>query len=470
MSMAKQRVIDLWMMVLQVFLDAATFYFCFYFSFLIRFHSGFLPVYRGLPAIDLYLENFPIATIVLILVFKSFGLYDKKGLGAGISPFKLFQAVTIGVFVLMSITFVYRDVTFSRAFFFVAWILATMMIILSRFLFRRFEKWLYQKAGIQKKVLLIGNGELLTTMVQNIERNSDVVYDLAGILGDEIKEPNQSFKGKPVPILGKIDQLSDVLSGDKIDEVILAIPDLEQKRIVEIILTCEKELVRFRMVPNIFEILTSQVEVDYFNGVTLLGLKQFPLEKTLNRILKRSMDIFGSLFGLIALLPLFAFISVLIKHNSKGHVFYRQERVGEDGQTFTIVKFRTMIENAEAKTGPVWASEGDSRRTSLGETLRQFNLDELPQLWNVLKGEMSLVGPRPERPHFVNEFKDRIPRYMSRHRIKSGMTGWAQVNGLRGNTSIVDRIKYDLYYLENWSLMLDLKIILKTFLTRKNAY
>jgi len=468
--MAKQRLVDLWMVVFQVALDAVTFFLSFYFSFLIRFHSGLLPVFKGVPVIDLYLENFPIATIVLILVFKSFGLYDRKGLGAGISPFKLFQAVTIGMFVLMSITFVYRDVTFSRAVFFVAWVLSTFMIILSRYLFRKLEKWFYQKAGFRRKVLLIGNGELLTTMVQNIERNSDVIYDLAGILGDEIKEPHQFFKGKAVPILGKIERLPEVLANEKIDEVILAIPDLEQKKIVDIILACEKELVRFRMVPNIFEILTSQVEVDYFNGVTLLGLKQFPLEKTFNRFLKRTMDIIGSVFGLIILFPMFAFIAILVKRDSKGPIFYRQERVGEDGQTFEIVKFRTMIENAESKTGPVWATEDDSRRTQLGEILRQFNLDELPQLWNVLKGEMSMVGPRPERPHFVNEFKDSIPRYMSRHRIKSGMTGWAQVNGLRGNTSIVDRIKYDLYYLENWSLILDLKIILKTFLTRKNAY
>jgi exopolysaccharide biosynthesis polyprenyl glycosylphosphotransferase len=224
------------------------------------------------------------------------------------------------------------------------------------------------------------------------------------------------------------------------------------------------------MIPDIFEILTSQVEVENFYGITLLGLKQFPLEKAINRFWKRCMDILGASVGLVVFFPLFVMIALLIKRDSPGPIFYYQKRVGEDGREFEMVKFRTMVINAEEKTGPVWTSEDDARRTKLGSILRQYNLDELPQLWNVLKGEMSLVGPRPERPHFVNEFKDRVPRYMSRHKIKSGMTGWAQVNGLRGQTSVSERIKYDLFYLENWSILFDVRIICRTFLTRKNAY
>jgi exopolysaccharide biosynthesis polyprenyl glycosylphosphotransferase len=216
--------------------------------------------------------------------------------------------------------------------------------------------------------------------------------------------------------------------------------------------------------------MTGSMDMQTVDDIPLLGVSRWPLDTFWNQRLKRAEDVCGALGGLILMAPLFAVLALLIKRSSPGPVFYRQKRCGENGREFTIYKFRTMRRDAEKETGPVWAVENDPRRTTFGAFLRRTNIDELPQLWNVLRGDMSLIGPRPERPHFVEKFKDDIDRYIWRHASKPGMTGWAQVNGLRGNTSITERIKYDLYYLENWSLSLDFKILIRTFSASKNAY
>jgi len=261
-----------------------------------------------------------------------------------------------------------------------------------------------------------------------------------------------------------------VISNKNIEEVILTEADLPRSDTMKIILECEKRMVEFRLVADLLGMVTSQVDMRSIDGVPLLGLKESPLSESFNRFLKRLMDIVFSGIGLIVLSPLLILVAMLVKLGSPGPVFYFQKRIGEDGSRFAMIKFRTMVDNAEKGVGRVWASENDPRRTKIGGFLRKSNLDELPQLINVFKGEMSLVGPRPERPHFVGKFKEDIPRYMARHKIKSGMTGWAQVNGLRGNTSIEERTKYDLYYIENWSLAFDAKIIFMSFFALKNAY
>ncbi|MBI1871730.1 MAG: undecaprenyl-phosphate glucose phosphotransferase [Chlamydiae bacterium] len=464
--MAKPRWVDFGMGIGQVLVDGLIFYLTFYLAFWIRFHSGLLEVTRGIPSFHLYLENFPAATIVMLLIFKSMNLYGKKGLVRGVRSSQVIKAVGLGMMVLMAITFVYRDVSYSRMLVVVAWFLCCLTILMGRKLLEKLDRSLYQRLGLKKRVLVLGTNELSEKVMNGLKAYGEF-YEVLGALSDSSHE----FSKKDLaPILGSLSDLPQILSKKKVDEVILTISELEQSKIIEIIFDCEKEMAHFRMIPNLFEMLTSQVEIENFYGVTLLGLKQFPLEKTMNRFWKRGVDILGSILGLTVGFPVFILLAAWVKKDSWGPIFYRQERVGEDGKVFTLVKFRTMRVDAEEKSGPVWATEDDPRRTGLGRFLRKYNLDELPQLWNVLKGEMSLVGPRPERPHFVNEFKMRVPRYMSRHKIKSGMTGWAQVNGLRGNTSISERLKYDLYYLENWSILFDIKIILKTLSNQKNAY
>jgi len=230
--------------------------------------------------------------------------------------------------------------------------------------------------------------------------------------------------------------------------------------------------VEFQIVPDMFEIMAARAKIVSLDGIPLISLGRTPLEGW-NRMLKRFADVVLSAGGLIFLFPVFAVLAISIKLDSRGPVFYKQERLGRDGKRFIHYKFRSMIENAEEKTGPIFATEDDPRRTKVGTFVRKKNLDELPQLLNVLMGDMSLVGPRPERKFFVDKFKEGVPRYFLRHKVKSGITGWAQVNGLRGNTSIEERTKYDLFYVENWSLAFDIKILLltlKDWFSSKNAY
>jgi exopolysaccharide biosynthesis polyprenyl glycosylphosphotransferase len=301
--------------------------------------------------------------------------------------------------------------------------------------------------------------------LRNIRQNPRWGYEVIGFLSRH-EENQKEING--LPVLGDISRLEEVLEKKRPDEVVLAIAGLSHEKMVQLIAECEKYLALFKLVPDMFEIITSKVDIFDIDGIPLLGLKELPLEYAWNRFVKRVVDMVGSVIGLIISAPLYIVIAPLIKFTSPGPVFYKQARCGEDGRGFTLYKFRTMYQDAEQKTGPVWAKVDDPRCTWVGKFLRGFYLDELPQLINVLKGDMSLVGPRPERPSFVEQFKDDIPRYMSRHLVKSGVTGWSQVNGLRGNTPLRERIKYDMYYIENWSIWFDLKILFMTIFAKKN--
>jgi exopolysaccharide biosynthesis polyprenyl glycosylphosphotransferase len=264
--------------------------------------------------------------------------------------------------------------------------------------------------------------------------------------------------------------VKDFIGNNRVDQLVVTDTSIGSDRMIELILLCEQALITFNLVPDLLHIITGGVDMQAIDDIPLLGVSRWPLDNFWNRLAKRMEDIIGAGIGLVLFAPLMLVLAILIKHNSPGKVFFLQERCGEGGKRFPLIKFRTMHANAEAVTGPVWTVENDPRCTRIGAFLRRTNLDELPQLWNVLRGEMSLVGPRPERPFFVEQFKEDINRYMWRHVSKPGITGWAQVNGLRGNTDISERIKYDLFYLEHWSLAFDFKILLKTLLSQQNAY
>jgi exopolysaccharide biosynthesis polyprenyl glycosylphosphotransferase len=291
---------------------------------------------------------------------------------------------------------------------------------------------------------------------------------VTGFLSTSQEPPDAEIR--PEQILGSVDELATLIGAKEIDEIVLTDSRLDHDRIVQILLLCEHNLITFKMVPDLFRIMTTSMDVQSLNDIPLLGISTWPLDKFWNCLTKRIEDIVGALVGLFVSAPIIAVAAILVKRSSPGPIFYRQERCGEEGRSFTLYKLRTMPVDAEAESGPVWTVENDARRTAIGGVLRRYNLDELPQFWNVLRGDMSLVGPRPERPHFVEKFKEDIGRYMWRHVSKPGLTGWAQVNGLRGNTDLGERIKYDLFYLENWSLVFDFKILVKTFSAKKNAY
>jgi Undecaprenyl-phosphate glucose phosphotransferase len=262
-------------------------------------------------------------------------------------------------------------------------------------------------------------------------------------------------------ILGGYESVTQIIADQYVHQLFVALPMEAHHEMLKILNALEGELVDVRIVPDVLQFVTLRSAVEELEGLPVINLAQSPITGW-SRIAKRAMDLGLAAVGLVILAPLLALIALAIRLTSTGPVLYRQDRMGLDGRSFEVLKFRSMRVNAEAESGPVWAADGDGRRAPLGRLLRRYSLDELPQLWNVVRGEMSLVGPRPERPFFVHQFKTMIPQYMLRHKVKSGLTGWAQVNGLRGNTSLEKRIEYDLYYIQNWSVALDVKILLLT--------
>lgn len=449
-------------------LDFVVIVFTFLGAYYIRFYTVFhAPL--GLQPLSAYVKIvFPIG-ILYVIIFERFGIYKPK-----IDPFhlseiyKLLKGIMVGSLVVMSATFLYRQFQYSRGVMLAAFLIMIVALIIEKFLVRSLQAKLRINGYLLKNVLIVGTGSAAVKFFNILKNKPALGFKPAGFLYCENEDINENFEYKEL-LLGNTNQISEKIKQYGIEEVIVALPSVSHNAVMRIIMQCEKEIVKFRILPDIMEIVFSKIIVQEIEGIPFLSLKDSPLLSGWYFV-KRFFDTLLSAIGLIVLSPLLLFIAVLVKKSSQGTVFYKQKRMGIDGKEFFMYKFRTMKVGAEDKTGPVWASEKDDRKTKIGDFLRRTNLDELPQLYNVFQGDMSLVGPRPERPFFVKKFKEKIPNYMSRHRVKSGITGWAQVNGLRGNTSLEDRIKYDLYYIENWSLLLDLKIILMTFFAHKNAY
>jgi exopolysaccharide biosynthesis polyprenyl glycosylphosphotransferase len=310
-----------------------------------------------------------------------------------------------------------------------------------------------------QRILVVGAGVLGREITQKILLHREMGFDVVGFLDDDPEKAGTSFEG--VPVLGTLAQAEEVLACHDIAQVYMALPLEAHKKLLQVVEVMARECVEIKLVPDILQYATIKATVEDLDGTPVINLSQVPLQGW-NSLAKRVMDIALSGLGLIVLLPFLPLVALAIWLEDRGSIFYAQERMGLDGRSFMILKFRSMRSDAESSSGPVWAVKNDPRRTRFGGFLRRWSLDELPQLWNVLVGDMSIVGPRPERPTFVHEFKHKIPQYMLRHRVKAGITGWAQVHGWRGNTSIQKRIQYDLYYIENWSLGLDVKILWMT--------
>jgi exopolysaccharide biosynthesis polyprenyl glycosylphosphotransferase len=457
--------------LLAVVCDAAAIYAGFMFAFWIRFHSGWIPVFKGVPPSQLYLYAAMLATVLFLFIFTALGLYRRPQFGHFTEKIpRIIRAVGMGILLAMVFAYIFRKETeYSRIATALAFMTVSLLVIVERNILFQLERHWAKYQVHKKRVLVIGTGHMADRMRHTLAREHRLRAKLEGFLLLEEEETDPAIPQDL--ILGPFSELAQHLAGQNIDEVILTNPScLRHEDMVQLIVQCEQNLAHFQMVPDIFRVLTSKVDMQNINGIPLLGVGKWPLDHFHHRVLKRSEDILGSLFGLLICAPIILVSGLIVKLSSPGPMFYRQVRCGEHGHEFTICKLRTMRIDAEDSSGPVWTEENDPRRTRFGSFLRSWNLDELPQFWNVLTGDMSLVGPRPERPHFVDQFKEDIDQYMWRHVSKPGITGWAQVNGLRGNTSLQERIKYDLFYLENWSLGLDFKILLKTLFSRTNAY
>ena len=365
-----------------------------------------------------------------------------------------------GVIVLTLVAFFfYRGFSFSRLHLVYFLLLFTAMEFASRLLAYEGLRWLHAQGYHLKRVLLIGSGESTADLVEKL---SDL--RTAGIILEGVLEPTpgeQSRIPKKISRLGSLRTLAHVIVQHRIDQVFLVLAPDEQHLLPEIQSLLSEHWVDVRVVPDLGLFRTLHTEVESIEGIPVVTVVQSPLEGW-NRVLKRASDLIGALTGLVLFGPLMLLIALLVRLTSPGPILYRQKRMGLDGRVFHTLKFRSMQVDAEEGSGAVWAKEGDDRCTPLGRWLRHLSLDELPQLLNVLWGEMSLVGPRPERPVFIERFKTQIPDYMLRHKVKAGITGWAQINGWRGNTSLEKRIEFDLYYIERWSIWFDLKILALT--------
>jgi Undecaprenyl-phosphate glucose phosphotransferase len=456
-------------------------------AYLIRFHADLLhvvlPVTKGVPELSRYLLLLPVMALAWPAILYFHGLYQiKRGRSRIDEFFAIVFSVLIGSAFTLGLTLYIRvyyrfqpEVAprweYSQAVFAIFVVLDVLLLNTGRWAIRA---WLERKwaAGYNvKRILVAGTGQLGRTVAETLAAHRELGFRVVGFLADSPDAAGLSS----VPVVGTIDQARRAVQEHGVDQLYVALPLEEHGRLLPLVEGLNNECVDIKVVPDVVQYATVKASLEDLDGIPIINLNEVPLQGW-NSMVKRFMDLMASsaLLLLLTIVPVFPVIALLIKlFGGEGPILLRQERMTLDGKTFQIFKFRTMIHGAERDTGPVFATSDDPRRTAVGVWLRRFNLDELPQLINVFLGDMSLVGPRPERPPFVAQFRERIPRYMRRHRVKSGITGWAQVNGWRGNTSIEKRIEYDLYYIENWSLLLDVKILILTLFRgfgQKHAY
>ncbi len=399
--------------------------------------------------------------LTLLATFFFAQLYHQKRASSRLDQFvTILTSVSVGVTLTGGLsTFLFKnslyDADYSRQLVLYIWVFSIVFVVFERELYR-FVTTRLRMAGVGRdRVLIVGSGDAAKTIIDQIQSRPDLGYQILGMInGASVREVSG------VPLIGHFADLPHLIDSQHIAEVIIALPEIPNSELVRLIAMCQRGNTSIKIYPDMFAYMAGGMSVDELGGMPLLTVRDMPL-RGWKLALKRGLDMFGALIGLILLSPLLVLTAILIKLESRGPVWFCQDRAGLDGRPFPMIKFRTMRRDSE-KGGPGWTVRDDPRVTRMGRWMRKTNWDELPQLINVLLGQMSLVGPRPEQPFFVEKFRESIPRYMERHREKAGMTGWAQVNGYRGDTSIEERTKYDLYYVEHWSLWFDIKIIIRT--------
>ena len=440
-------------------------------AYLLRFESGFIDVTKEIPSWSQHLPLLVIILLVCGVVFNVLGLYRTKRLSSlATEIFDLIKAMTISVLIFVFLAYFFKEYRYSRLTILYFWCLSILFISLSRFFARHFLKSLRRKGFNLRYVLILGEEDLGQKLVQSFHVHPELGLKAIGFLSISKEKVGQIIEG--VKVLGTHEDLHQLLKQGGIDLVFIALPYHLHGKIKDVLASLRNELVNIKVVSDLYDFVMLRGGVEELDGLPIINIQDTPLLGW-GKIAKRTLDIVLSSVGLFVLSLPMGIISLLVKVTSPGPVFFKQERMGFDGEIFQMLKFRSMVVDAERETGSVWAKPDDPRRTPIGKILRKTSLDELPQLLNVLKGEMSLVGPRPERPELIEKFKYIIPNYMLRHKIKAGVTGWAQVNGWRGNTSLEKRIEHDLYYIENWSISFDLRILLMTLwkgLISKHAY
>lgn len=436
-------------------------------SYWMRFTLPFIQVTKGFPGFEKYAALTPLVIFLWWVVFSTMRVYQpRRLLRRTDEALLLLKAHITALILFVALTYLFSEYRYSRGVILYFGATGAIILVALRLTLRNALRAIRRKGYNLRYVLIVGEGPAAEDLVKKFQKFPELGLKVMGMLAEE------SGPSTPVPVLGNYNDLERILRTHTVDQILIALPRKHSGRLDALLDRLKDETVELRLVPDIHDYITLGCEVEEFDGLPVVNLNDSPLDGW-GSVLKRLTDIFLSLAALALLSPVMLLIAVLVRLSSRGPMLYAQQRMGLDGHVFKMYKFRSMKIDAEDATGAVWANAGDSRRTALGSFLRATSLDELPQFWNVLKGDMSLVGPRPERPVFVEKFRSEIPHYMLRHKVKAGITGWAQVNGWRGNTSLERRIEYDLYYIRHWSYLLDLQIITMTFwkgFINKNAY
>ncbi|MBQ7678556.1 MAG: undecaprenyl-phosphate glucose phosphotransferase [Butyrivibrio sp.] len=406
-----------------------------------------------------------------LILYDAFNLYTpKRATRLRHEIYNIFRANVVGLIGFIVVLYLIKQIHFSRVMIFIFFIINTLLTTISRVLLRKFLRFIRKKGYNLRHILLVGYSRAAEAYISRINDNPQWGYVVSGILDDEIPLGTAYHK---VEVIGTIDELPGYLTRNDYDEITITLPLDRYDRLEELVSACEKSGVHTKFIPDYTSLFPSNPYTEEILGLPVINIRYVPLTNFLNAAIKRVMDIVGSICAIIIFSPVMLAAALAVKFTSKGPVIYKQERVGLHGKTFMMYKFRTMEVQSEKSEKKAWTVRDDPRVTPVGRFLRSHSIDEMPQFFNVLVGNMSLIGPRPERPQFVEKFKEQIPRYMVKHQVRPGLTGWAQINGYRGDTSIRKRIEYDIYYIENWSVTFDIRIILGTLahgFSNKNAY
>ena len=454
---------------LQVLIDAFVLVFSYVMAWVIKFQilkndDGKLPF-------KVYMLAMVAIVAVYLVLYHMFNLYTPKRVqGRRLELWNIVKANAVGMALILGVLYLIKLIDFSRWMLFYFVVLNVVLETIARNLIRYFLRSIRRNGYNLKHIVLVGYSRAAEEYIDRILDNPQWGYKIRGLLDDHI-EAGTEYRG--IKVIGRIANLMVILPENRLDEIAITLGLSEYYRLEEIVNLCEKSGVHTKFIPDYNRVIPTKPYTQDILGLPVINIRHVPLTNTFYAAMKRTMDIAGALCAIILFSPVMLFSAIMIKITSPGPLIFKQERVGLHNHTFMMYKFRSMDVQAPEKEKSKWTVKNDPRVTNFGKFMRKTSIDELPQLFNVLKGEMSLVGPRPERPFFVEKFKEEIPRYMIKHQVRPGMTGWAQVNGYRGNTSIKKRIEYDLYYIENWTLGLDVKILFLTIFKgfiNKNAY
>ena len=451
--------------------DAVVLVLSYFLAWLIRFVGPMAATAVRTRSFRQYMMMLILIVPVYLLLYQAFTLYTPMRMqGRRLVLANIVKANSLGLLILMFTFYMVDEGDFSRSTYIMFYVINIVLQWAVRMLIFTLLKDMREKGLNQKQMICVGYSRAAEEYIDRVQANPQWGYVIQGILDDNTPAGTE-YKG--IKVLGRIENLNVILPENQMDEIAITLGLSEYYRLEEIVALCEKSGVHTKFIPDYNKIIPTKPYTEDILGLPVINIRYVPLNNTFNALIKRAMDIVGSIVGIIVTSPLMLLMCLIIKLTSPGPLIYKQERVGLHNRTFRMYKFRSMEIQPESEEKKAWTVKNDPRVTGIGKFMRHTSIDELPQLFNILKGDMSLVGPRPERPFFVEKFREEIPRYMVKHQVRPGLTGWAQVNGYRGDTSIRKRIECDLYYIENWSIGFDVKIIFLTFFKgfiNKNAY